>query len=233
MSEGLTPKLVAVILSIAVLFGYGHSYGRVIHLEGKVVHSGEVIHLDGALLGGCPVLHLDQLDGKPLASVEVVEEERIEGRNLCRTALRDESNRAFAVDAGGARASGHRRTGNEFQVKVREGLVTASVQGFLSQTQAPGHIRRGIEVAHQITKGEHVVAGVLEPVPTLILRKHPVAALKARLRDAAQVGISKSMVGKIIAKAEQSTPASTVDSMDKVDKVDDGGQNLFENQESE
>lgn len=44
------------------------------------------------------------------------------------------------------------------------------------------------------------------------------------------------MVGKIIAKAEQSTPASTVDSVDsvdKVDKVDDGGQNLFENQESE
>lgn len=37
---------------------------------------------------------------------------------------------------------------------------------------------------------------------------------------AAQVGISKSMVGKIIAKAEQSTPASTVDSVDKVDKVD-------------
>lgn len=28
------------------------------------------------------------------------------------------------------------------------------------------------------------------------------------------------MVGKIIAKAEQSTPASTVDSVDKVDKVD-------------
>ena len=50
---------------------------------------------------------------------------------------------------------------------------------------------------------------------------------------AAQVGISKSMVGKIIAKAEQSTTASTVDSVDKVDKVDDGGQNLFENQESE
>ena len=50
---------------------------------------------------------------------------------------------------------------------------------------------------------------------------------------AAQVGISKSMVGKIIANAEQSTPASTVDSVDKVDKVDDGGQNLFENQESE
>lgn len=41
------------------------------------------------------------------------------------------------------------------------------------------------------------------------------------------------MVGKIIAKAEQSTTASTVDSVDKVDKVDDGGQNLFENQESE
>lgn len=44
------------------------------------------------------------------------------------------------------------------------------------------------------------------------------------------------MVDKIIAKAEQSTPASTVDSVDKVDKVDkvdDGGQNLFENQESE
>lgn len=41
------------------------------------------------------------------------------------------------------------------------------------------------------------------------------------------------MVGKIIAKAEQSTPTSTVDSVDKVDKVDDGGQNLFENQESE
>ena len=50
---------------------------------------------------------------------------------------------------------------------------------------------------------------------------------------AAQVGISKSMVGKIIAKAEQSTPTSTVDSVDKVDKVDNGGQNLFENQESE
>ena len=41
------------------------------------------------------------------------------------------------------------------------------------------------------------------------------------------------MVGKIIAKAEQSTTVSTVDSVDKVDKVDDGGQNLFENQESE
>lgn len=40
------------------------------------------------------------------------------------------------------------------------------------------------------------------------------------------------MVGKIIAKAEQST-VDSVDSVDKVDKVDDGGQNLFENQESE
>lgn len=38
---------------------------------------------------------------------------------------------------------------------------------------------------------------------------------------AAQVGISKSMVGKIIAKAEQSTTASTVYSVDKVDTIPD------------
>ena len=50
---------------------------------------------------------------------------------------------------------------------------------------------------------------------------------------AAQVGISKSMVAKIIKKAEQSAPVSTVDSVDKVDTVDNGGQELFNQEDSQ
>ena len=50
---------------------------------------------------------------------------------------------------------------------------------------------------------------------------------------AQEVGLSKSMVAKIIKQAEASTAQTGVNAVDTVDKVDTGGQDLFDQKEEE
>ena len=50
---------------------------------------------------------------------------------------------------------------------------------------------------------------------------------------AQEVGLSKSMVAKIIKQAASSTKDTAADGVDTVDKVDSGGQELFTPQNDE